>query len=100
MTTLSEFNQIIYSLEDNFEIFTRKLYPNKQLRNDIKCGVAIIVATEKLISAKKQYLDVEKKVQKHFNNHHGNFPGHFLIPWNDRLEAQLQRLINFTFGEL
>jgi len=77
----------------------RKLYPYKQLRNDIKYGVATIVATEKLINVEKQYLSIKEKAQEHFNNHYGNFVGHFLVPQNNKLEAKLRQLVNLTFGE-
>ena len=85
--------------ERDFNALAEKLYPDKQLREDTMIGCRLIVATEKLMNAKLECLDVQKKSEEHLKKCIGNFPGSFLKWKDDIISSNLRDLINFTFGD-
>jgi len=84
---------------DKFNTLTEKLYPDKLDREDAKLACEMIVTTEQLINAKKNYNDTKKEIKTYLEEHNSNFPGHFLIPIDKIKLDKLRELINFTFDE-
>ena len=86
-------------IEREFKALAEKLYPDKQLREDTMLGCRMIVATEKLMNTKLEYLSVQKKLSERVEKCIGNFPGSFLKWKDDMLLSNLRDLMNFTFGD-
>ena len=84
---------------DKFNTLTEKLYPDKLDREDAKLACEMIVTTEQLINAKKNYNDTKKEIKTYLEEHNSNFPGHFLISIDKIKLDKLRELINFTFDE-
>jgi len=84
---------------DKFNTLAEKIYPNKQDRDDAKYAIEMILATERLVNAEKDYEDVQKEIKAYLEKHNGNFKGSFLIPRNNKILSDLKNLIDFTFGE-
>jgi len=84
---------------NKFNILAEKIYPDKLDREDAKLAVELIVTTEQLINAEKNYKDAQKEINDYLKEHNSNFRGSFLIPINNKILSDLKNLINLTFGE-
>lgn len=83
---------------DEFNILAEKIYPDIHDRKNAEIAIEMIVTTEQLINAEKNYNDAKKKIRKYLRRQNSNFPGSFLIPPRGAY-TWLRELINFTFGE-
>ena len=77
----------------------RKIYPDKLDREDANLAIEMIVATERFMRAENDYNDAEKKIRDYLRRENSNFPGHFLIPINNKILSDLKNLTNLTFGK-
>lgn len=84
---------------DKTNKLAEKIYPEIKDRENAKHAIKMIVTTEQLINAEKNYNDAKKELNTYLDEHNGNFQGSFLIQRNDKILSDLKSLIILTFGE-
>ena len=84
---------------DEFDILAEKIYPDTKDRGNAEYACKMIIATERLVNAEKNFKDAQKEIKAYLEKYNGNFRGSFLISRNDKILSDFKNLINLTFGD-